>query len=243
MRAKEHSMPVLSMPSCGHGPYGGAATHEARAPSLVVVDAHAPVRDGLPLLLRGEGIQVLASAASAAGGERLVTRHAPDVALVAVDLDDADGLALVRRLVRLGTPTAVVLYTDEESGARVAAAMDAGAAGVVAKRRSIVELAAALRAVAGGGLWFNEGGGPDAAPDAAAALRSTDAPRTAALSSAELRVLALVADGSSTEEMADALSLSPHTVRTHLRNVMRKLEASSRAHAVAIAIREAAIKV
>jgi len=67
--------------------------------------------------------------------------------------------------------------------------------------------------------------------------------RTAALSSAELRVLALVAGGSSTEEMADRLSLSPHTVRTHLRNVMRKLEASSRAHAVAIAIREAAIQV
>ena len=54
-------------------------------------------------------------------------------------------------------------------------------------------------------------------------------------------MLALVADGRSTEEAADALSLSPHTVRTHLRNVMRKLEASSRAHAVAIAMREAAI--
>ncbi|MGB2710712.1 MAG: helix-turn-helix transcriptional regulator, partial [Conexibacter sp.] len=65
----------------------------------------------------------------------------------------------------------------------------------------------------------------------------------AGLSGSELRVLALVADGRSTEEAADALSLSPHTVRTHLRNVMRKLEASSRAHAVAIAIREAAIEV
>ncbi len=54
-------------------------------------------------------------------------------------------------------------------------------------------------------------------------------------------MLALVATGSSTEAMAEELSLSPHTVRTHLRNVMRKLEASSRAHAVAIAMREEAI--
>nr|WP_281381536.1 helix-turn-helix transcriptional regulator [Conexibacter arvalis] len=63
------------------------------------------------------------------------------------------------------------------------------------------------------------------------------------MSEAELRVLALVAEGRSTEAVAAALSLSPHTVRTHLRNVMRKLEASSRAHAVAIAIREEAIQV
>ena len=56
-------------------------------------------------------------------------------------------------------------------------------------------------------------------------------------------MLSLVADGSSTEAMADELSLSPHTVRTHLRNVMRKLEATSRAHAVAIAIRDEAIPV
>ena len=55
-------------------------------------------------------------------------------------------------------------------------------------------------------------------------------------------MLALVADGGSTEATAEALSLSPHTVRTHMRNVMRKLEASSRAHAVAIAIRESAIE-
>jgi DNA-binding CsgD family transcriptional regulator len=61
--------------------------------------------------------------------------------------------------------------------------------------------------------------------------------------SSELRVLALVAEGGSTEETAEVLSISPHTVRTHMRNVMRKLEASSRAHAVAIAMREAAIEV
>ncbi len=56
-------------------------------------------------------------------------------------------------------------------------------------------------------------------------------------------MLALVADGGSTEATAEALSLSPHTVRTHMRNVMRKLKASSRAHAVAIALRESAIEI
>lgn len=241
MTANHHAMSVLSLPPAGAGSHGNGEAPGATAPSLVVVDPHAPVRDGLPLLLRAERIDVLASAATPSGGERLVERHAPDVALVSLHRGDDDGLAVVRRLVGLATRTAVVLYTDEEHGAQVTAAMHAGAAGVVTKRRPIAELAAALRVVASGGLWFNEGAEPGVAPEPEPA---PGAPlRTAALSSAELRVLALVAGGSSTEEMAGALMLSPHTVRTHLRNVMRKLEASSRAHAVAIAIREAAIQV
>jgi DNA-binding NarL/FixJ family response regulator len=245
MSANEYSVSVLSPdPQRGdaHDASDGAATFSPPL-AVVVMDAHAPVRDGLPLLLRGEGIEVLGSTATLTTGERLVERHAPDVALVALELADVDGFSALRRLVRQGTRSAVVLYTDDENHRDAAAAMDAGAAGVVAKRRTIAELAAALRVVAGGGLWFNEGADCEPAVAPSVTGSGVGMPRTAALSSAELRVLALVAGGSSTEEMADRLSLSPHTVRTHLRNVMRKLEASSRAHAVAIAIREAAIQV
>lgn len=163
---------------------------------------------------------------------------------MALELADADGIVLLRRLIQRGVRSAVVLYTDTEDAQQAALAVHAGAAGVIAKRRSIGELSTALRQVAGGGLWFNEPGDLGAAPAPrrpAAIFAGLCDRRTATLSDAELRVLALVAAGSSTEAMADELSLSPHTVRTHLRNVMRKLEASSRAHAVAIAIREAAI--
>jgi DNA-binding NarL/FixJ family response regulator len=215
------------------------------APALrvVIVDPHAPVREGLPLLLRSEGIEVLAGAATGDGGEALIGQHEPDVALIACELADVDGMSLLSRLVQRGVRSALVLYTDEEDIRQAAVAMHAGAAGVVAKRRTIAELAAALRAVAAGGVWFNEAGDPDALHEPAIVLADTRDRLTATLSGSELRVLALVADGSSTEEMADVLALSPHTVRTHLRNVMRKLRASSRAHAVAIAIREAAIEV
>lgn len=213
--------------------------------SVVIVDPHPPVREGLSLLLPPEGVAVLGGASTGAGGEALIARHEPDVALVSADLPDGDGIELLRRLVGRGLRSAVVLYSDEESDrARSAAAVNAGAAGVIAKRRTISELALALRSVATGGLWFDE---PDdalaPAPDVEAATAPEPARRrTADLSSSELRVLTLVADGGSTEETAEALSLSPHTVRTHMRNVMRKLEASSRAHAVAIALRESAIE-
>lgn len=211
------------------------------AVTVVVVDSHAPVRDGLPLLLRPQGIEVVAGAATGDDALALVDRHLPDVVLVALDLVDVDGVVLLRRLVQRGTRSAIVLYTDEEDGRQAALAVRAGAAGVIAKRRTIPELAEALQVVGTGGVWLNEGA--VAADSRQLVVDELSACRTAALSDAELRVLTLVAEGSSTEEIADALSLSPHTVRTHLRNVMRKLEASTRAHAVAIAIREAAIAV
>lgn len=212
--------------------------------SVVVVDPHPPVRDGLSLLLQPEQIAVLGGASTGAGGEALIARHEPDIALIAADLPDIEGIALLRRLVARGLRSAVVLYADAEGDAAQAAiAMRAGAAGMIAKRRAIHELATALRVVAAGGLWFGEAEDLSAPLPVAPAPLARQGRRTAALSSSELRVLALVAGGGSTEATAEALSLSPHTVRTHLRNVMRKLEASSRAHAVAIAIRESAIEI
>jgi DNA-binding NarL/FixJ family response regulator len=222
----------------------GAAETVAAPISVVVVDPHPPVRDGLSLLLPPEGLAVLGGASTGAGGEALIARHEPDVALVAAELPDVEGIALLRRLVQRGLRSAVVLYADDERE-RSAVAVHAGAAGLIAKRRSIAELAAALRAVAAGGLWFEERGDDMLAPAPAPALPlplPRAQRRTSTLSSSELRVLALVADGGSTDATAEALSLSPHTVRTHMRNVMRKLEASSRAHAVAIALRESAIE-
>jgi DNA-binding NarL/FixJ family response regulator len=213
--------------------------------TVVIVDPHPPVRDGLSLLLPPQGIAVLGGAATGAGGEALVARHEPDVVLVAAELPDVEGLALLRRLVRRGLRSAVVLYADEDGDReRAAVAVHAGAAGLIAKCRSIQELATALRTIAGGGVWFEdreEGDAPTPMPARPLPLPRAQR-RTSVLSSSELRVLALVADGSSTEATAETLSISPHTVRTHMRNVMRKLEASSRAHAVAIAIRESAIE-
>lgn len=239
----QRRLPVRREPAAPPAPPAA----EALAPpatSVVIVDPHPPMREGLSLLLPPEGIAVLGGASTGAGGEALIARHEPHLALIAADLPDVDGIMLLRRLVRRGLRTAVVLYADESSiREQSAAAVHAGAAGVIAKHRTITELAIALRSIATGGLWFDEADDDprDAPPDPSPL---PDGPRrTAALSSAELRVLALVAEGGSTEETADALSLSPHTVRTHMRNVMRKLEASSRAHAVAIALRESAIDI
>ena len=211
----------------------------ARAVTLVIADPNAVVREGLPLLLRAEGIEVVAAGATGEGAEAQIVRHAPDLALVAVELRDMDGLTLLARLLRRGASTAVVLYAGDENQV-LDAALRAGAAGVVGLARPVAQLVHALRAVAAGGMGFDADGSHAAplSPDAEAALRRSDG-----LSDPERRVLARVAAGISTEEIAAALALSPHTVRSHVRNLMRKLDAQSRAHAVAIAIREDAIEV
>lgn len=230
-------------------PFVGAALAHAQATAtlrVVVVDSHATVREGLPLLLRPEGIDVLGVASTGAGGETLIHRHQPDIALISPLLTDVEGTVLLRRLLARGVRSAILMYVEAEGGEDSALAVNAGAAGVVGKGRTIAELAAAMRVIAAGGVWFGDDDGADVPNGSAPVLDASAVPalrRTSTLSASELRVLALVAEGRSTEEAADMLSLSPHTVRTHVRNVMRKLEASSRAHAVAIAIREAAIEV
>ncbi len=250
MASNDQSVSVVEQESGSQaGRSLGAVTTSTAPPAaltLVVVDPHAPVREGLPLLLRSQGIEVLASSGSGDSGAALIERHEPDLALIALDLADVDGIVLLGRILERGTRTAIVLYAEDESGEQAALALHSGAAGVVAKRRTIAELADALRIVAGGGLWFNRADddlfAAPPTPHVVVSSHSHDGERrTDVLSCAELRVLTLVADGGSTEAIARSLSLSPHTVRTHVRNAMRKLEASSRAHAVAIAIREAAI--
>jgi DNA-binding NarL/FixJ family response regulator len=248
MTSNEQSVRVIEQESGSFAGHALGAVTTATAPpatlSLVVVDPHGPVREGLPLLMRAYGIEVVASTGSGETAIALIDRYAPDIALIALDLADADGIVLLGQLLERGTRSAIVLYAEDEGSEQAALALHSGAAGVVAKRRTIAELADALRVVAGGGLWFNRADdelfAAPPTPQVVVSAREGER-RTDVLSGAELRVLALVADGGSTEAIARALSLSPHTVRTHVRNAMRKLEASSRAHAVAIAIREAAI--
>jgi DNA-binding NarL/FixJ family response regulator len=175
---------------------------------------------------------VAASVERRADAVACVYEHRPLVTLVGVSSPEHEGLETARRLTSGGVPTYVLLYSAVEGGLDVATAFSHGAAGLIAKSTSLADLPQAIRTVAGGGLWFDE------KLDGATSLM----PRSSRLSPQELRVLTGLARGTSTEDIAGLLSLSPHTVRTHIKNIMRKLEASTRAHAVAIALTEGAIE-
>lgn len=197
------------------------------SPSLVLVEQHEALRDGLAVLLERRGFSVLGCATTAARGEEVIREHQPDLAVVGVDLPDERGTELVRRISGNGVGSKCVIYTGLSDPDLLEAAYRAGARGLVAKPAGLSVLVDALREVWRGGRYFDpsfrKGNGDGGA-----------APK--ALSSRESEILGLLAEGLTGEQIAKRLVLSPETVRTHIRNAMEKLDAPTRTGAVVKAI-------
>jgi DNA-binding NarL/FixJ family response regulator len=200
---------------------------------LVLVEDHQALREGLELLLGREGCEVVGTAGNAADGRRLVEELTPDVALVDIRLgDDAvDGIDLTKQLLRDDPERRIVLYTGSSDEELLFSGLDSGARGYALKDGSPRELVEALGQVAAGGSYVD----PRLRP-ALLSRRVTE--RLPALSNREREVLDLLAQGLTGEGVAEQLVLSAETIKTHIRNAMGKLEASTRVHAIAIALRE-----
>jgi DNA-binding NarL/FixJ family response regulator len=196
------------------------------SPSLVLVEHHEALRDGLALLLERRGFDVVGCATTAARGEEVIAERRPEVAVVGVDLPDERGTELVRRLTDRPSSPRFVIYTGLDDPGLLEAAYRAGARGLVAKPAGLSVLVEALREVWRGGRYF----------DRSFAKRSNGNGETKALSSRESQILAMLAQGLTGEEIAQRLVLSPETVRTHVRNAMGKLDAHTRTEAVVKAL-------
>jgi DNA-binding NarL/FixJ family response regulator len=202
--------------------------------TVAIVEDHLALRKGLELLLRGKEFSVIGTADDAEEGQRLIERSQPDVAIVDIGLPGRSGLDLTRKLLKASPDLGVLLYTGISDKDTLARALDSGARGFALKAGSTDELLNAIRAVARGGTYVDERLKP-----LMAARFASD--RIGVLSPREREVLDLLAKGLNGEEIAKRLVLSPETVRTHVRNAMEKLEANTRVHAVAIALRQGEI--
>ena len=202
--------------------------------TVVIVEDHLALRKGLELLLRDSEFSVIGTADDAEAGQRLIERRRPDVAIVDIGLPGASGLELTQRILADDPDLGVLLYTGIGDQDTLVQALDSGARGFALKAGSPEELLTALRAVARGDGYVDERLRP---------LRLTrfTTERIGVLSPREREVLDLLATGLNGEEVAERLVISPETVRTHVRNAMDKLEASTRVHAVAIALRQGEI--
>jgi DNA-binding NarL/FixJ family response regulator len=195
-------------------------------PSLVLVEQHEALRDGLALLLERRGFDVLGCAATAARGEEVIAERQPDMAVVGVDLPDERGTELVRRLNGRPPCPKFVIYTGLNDPDLLEAAYRVGARGLVAKPAELSVLVEALHEVWRGGRYF----------DRSFAKRSNGNGRDKALSDREAEVLTMLAEGLTGEDIAQRLVISPETVRTHIRNAMAKLQARTRTEAVVKAL-------
>lgn len=196
---------------------------------LVIVDDHEALREGLVALLAQGGIEVVGAAGNVAAGVDAVDHAQPDVAIVDIQLPDGSGIELTRRLLARHPELGVILYTGDADAERLYDGLDSGARGYALKAGSMDELLAAIERVAEGGSYVD--------PRLDRILLS---PRATAhvpqLSPREREIMHLMAEGMTAEAIANEIIVSVETVRTHVRNVIRKLQARNRVHAIAIAL-------
>ena len=197
---------------------------------LVLIEDHQALREGLELLLDRAGIEVLGTAGTASEGRELVERYKPDVALIDIRLGEDSGIDLTARLIDSDPERRIVLYTGSNDIELLISGLDSGARGYALKDGRSPSCMA-LKTVAEGGTYVD--------PRLHPALLSRRATSTQkALSKREREIMDLLAQGLTGEQVAAQLFLSPETIKTHIRNAMNKLEANTRVHAIAIALRE-----
>lgn len=211
---------------------------------VLLADDQALLRSAFRVLVDSEpDMEVVGEAADGAEAVRLAQEHGPDVVLMDIRMPGTDGLAATRMISAdpsLGQVRVVILTTFEVDD-YVVRALRAGASGFLGKGSEPEELLNAIRVAAGGEALLSpaatkgliarflargdDGDGPDPA-------RSE---RLGALTGREREVLGLVAGGHSNDEIAERLTVSPLTVKTHVNRAMAKLGARDRAQLVVIA--------
>ena len=205
----------------------------ARQPiSVLIVDDHPVVRQGLRVLLEvQDGIAVAAEAGDGPAALALAAEHVPDVILLDLKLPGMDGIAVLGELAAQDSPSRVLVLTSMTEPAAAAAALRAGAAGVLYKDVDPDALVRAIRAVHDGHFLL--------APEAAGFLLRSGRPGGGldALTSREREVLAELAHGRSNREIARALHVSEKTVKTHVSSVLTKLGVADRTQAALVAVR------
>jgi DNA-binding NarL/FixJ family response regulator len=206
-----------------------------RMTKLVIVDDHEAMREGLAALLQGHGMEVLGAAGNVAAGLDLVEHATPDVAIVDIQLPDGSGIELTRALLARRPDLGVILYTGDSDAEQLYSGLDSGARGYALKAGPMAELVGAIERIAQGGSYVD--------PRLDRILLSPRATaQVTALSPREREIMHLMAQGLTAEAIGGELNVSVETVRTHVRNVIRKLQARNRVHAIALALQRGEIE-
>ncbi|MET9608720.1 response regulator transcription factor [Streptomyces sp. NPDC006512] len=202
---------------------------------VLLVDDHQVVRRGLRTFLEvQDDIEVVGEAGDGEEGIARAEELRPDVILMDVKMPGTDGVEALRRLRALGNPARVLIVTSFTEQRTVVPALRAGAAGYVYKDIDPDALAGAIRSVHAGHVLLQ--------PEVAEVLLAQEdqpsgAGRPGSLTDREREVLGLIADGRSNREIARALVLSEKTVKTHVSNILMKLDLSDRTQAALWAVR------
>lgn len=198
---------------------------------VALVEDKGKIREGLATLINGStGYSCVAACSTAEDGLRMLPEARPDVVLMDINLPGMSGIEAVPRFKEILPDTQIMMLTVYEDDEKIFRSLVAGATGYILKRTPPAELLEAIHTLHSGGSPMTD----QIARRVVEAFRSFGSSRveTENLSDRESEILAAVAKGYRDKEVAERLFLSPETVRTHLRNIYRKLHVRTRTEAV-----------
>jgi DNA-binding NarL/FixJ family response regulator len=198
---------------------------------LMLVDDHPLVRDGLRVRLEAEpGFVVVAEAGDSQGARTAAREHAPDLVLMDIAMKGDSGIDATRALVADHPGLRVIMLSMHDDAPFVAEALRAGARGYLLKDSPVGDIVDAIHRVMSGHLCLSRGLDAAACADEAATGRT--------LTRRENEVLALIAEGLSSRDIGERLSMGVRTVETHRLNLRRKLDLPSHAALVRYAVEQ-----
>jgi DNA-binding NarL/FixJ family response regulator len=205
------------------------------ATRCLAVDDHPTVRQGLGLMFgQADDLELVGSVETAEEVAGAVERLNPEVVIVDVRLPGLDGISAVRGISERTPDVKTVVYSAYGDKRLLSDALSAGADAYVLKGSPPEDLLRAIRTVSAGKPFVD----PSLSPALLMSQVGPDAP----LSEREREILQLLAGGLRTHEVASRIGLSPETVKSDTKRAIQKLEADTRVHAVAIALRQALIE-
>lgn len=202
---------------------------------VVVIDDHDVLASGLAHVMAAEpDLECVGVANTLEEGRRLVSENAPAVLLLDQGMPDGDGVSSIPEMLTLQPELRIVVLTANATDAVLVRAIENGAAGFVAKNRSLKEVLSAVRAAASGEAVISSELLARLLPRLTGESRS----RHEELTEREREVLVLLAEGLTNVAIAERLVVSVHTVRNHVANLSSKLGAHSKLEALSIAMRD-----
>lgn len=205
--------------------------------TVLLIDDHNVVREAVASLLDAErDITVVGQCDNARDGIAMAATLVPDVIVIDLKMPGMSGLSAITELQRSVSDARIVVFTMYDNPAYVWETMNSGARAYLLKSAPKEELLRAVRAVAGGaGFLQAEVTMPLLKR---LAYEANTAQQRRSLTLREMQILECLADGLSNKGIANRLSVTEETIKSHLKNLYEKLGASDRAHAVAIALRQ-----